>query len=306
MIFNCTGKDSVLHIQLPKNPRLMPQLTVISVLMLALMTLYEAIKQVLFPAISIWESHAITIVFTTLLAASISFWVLKRFHGCYQELLDENRQRRITESTLKESEAKYRLLFEQSHDAIAIVTSDGDYIDVNPAYEQLFGYSRDELFGLNAQENWLHKDERNSLMQKMEADGYVAEYECRKLRKDGAEITLMMSSTQRRDSKGRVIFQSVCRDITSRKQYEDERERLIVDLQEALAKVRTLSGMLPICASCKRIRNDEGYWQQIELYISEHSDTVFSHGVCPECAQKLYPDFKGLKSGGRQKKTDPK
>ena len=73
-----------------------------------------------------------------------------------------------------------------------------------------------------------------------------------------------------------------------------EREKLIVELQEALAKVKTLSGMLPICASCKKIRDDKGYWNQIESYIGRHSDAQFSHGICPDCARKLYPEyFKG-------------
>ena len=70
-----------------------------------------------------------------------------------------------------------------------------------------------------------------------------------------------------------------------------EREKLITELKEALAKVKTLSGFLPICASCKKIRDDKGYWSQIESYIYEHSDAVFSHGICPDCAQKLYPDL---------------
>jgi len=63
-------------------------------------------------------------------------------------------------------------------------------------------------------------------------------------------------------------------------------------LQEALSKVKLLSGLIPICASCKKIRDDKGYWNQIELYIKEHSMAVFSHGICPECAKKLYPDLK--------------
>jgi hypothetical protein len=67
--------------------------------------------------------------------------------------------------------------------------------------------------------------------------------------------------------------------------------RLIVDLKEALANVRTLRGMLPICASCKKIRDDAGYWKQIESYITDHSEAAFSHGICPECFKKLYPDI---------------
>ena len=63
-------------------------------------------------------------------------------------------------------------------------------------------------------------------------------------------------------------------------------------LQDALAKVKKLSGMLPICAQCKKVRDDKGYWKQIELYIDEHSEASFSHGLCPDCLQHLYPDLK--------------
>ncbi len=68
---------------------------------------------------------------------------------------------------------------------------------------------------------------------------------------------------------------------------EAERERLIVELQESLAKVKTLSGLLPICAWCKKLRNDEGYWKPVEEYISEHTGTEFTHGICPECLSRV-------------------
>ena len=74
-----------------------------------------------------------------------------------------------------------------------------------------------------------------------------------------------------------------------RKQDETEREHLIQELQKALAEVKTLSGLLPICSGCKKIRDDRGYWNRIETFISEHSDAQFSHGICPECAQKYFP-----------------
>ena len=73
---------------------------------------------------------------------------------------------------------------------------------------------------------------------------------------------------------------------------QKEKERLIAELQDALAKVKKLSGLLPICASCKKIRDDKGYWREVEDYIESHSDAEFTHGVCPECAKKLYPFFK--------------
>jgi two-component system cell cycle sensor histidine kinase/response regulator CckA len=79
--------------------------------------------------------------------------------------------------------------------------------------------------------------------------------------------------------------------MEKRQQREEEREKLIRELQEAMAEVRTLTGMLPICASCKKIRDDKGYWTKIESYIRDHSEVEFSHSLCPECVEKLYPDF---------------
>jgi hypothetical protein len=93
-----------------------------------------------------------------------------------------------------------------------------------------------------------------------------------------------------------VLFTSrkAQRSIEERNEIERERERLIVELQDALANIKRMSGLLPICASCKKIRDDKGYWNQIESYIREHAEVDFSHGICPECARKLYPDyFKG-------------
>lgn len=84
----------------------------------------------------------------------------------------------------------------------------------------------------------------------------------------------------------------IVRDISNRKRMEKEREELIQRLQDALSRVKKLSGLLPICASCKKIRDDKGYWNQIETYIRAHSEADFSHGICPECAKKLYPEIK--------------
>jgi len=84
------------------------------------------------------------------------------------------------------------------------------------------------------------------------------------------------------------------RDVTERKRAEREREKLIEDLREALVQVKTLSGLLPICSSCKKVRDDQGYWKQIEAYIRDHSSARVSHGICPECAKQLYPDYAEL------------
>ena len=84
---------------------------------------------------------------------------------------------------------------------------------------------------------------------------------------------------------------------------EKEQEKTISELQEALAEIKTLKGFIPICASCKKIRDDEGYWNQLEAYISQHTDAVFSHGICPECAEGFWTD---LRRQEKEKQTLPK
>ena len=84
-------------------------------------------------------------------------------------------------------------------------------------------------------------------------------------------------------------------DITERKKMVEEREKLIGELKAALANIKTLSGMLPICAYCKKIRDDKGYWEEVATYITKHSDTLFSHGICPDCAKKVYEELNKLK-----------
>ncbi len=79
-----------------------------------------------------------------------------------------------------------------------------------------------------------------------------------------------------------------------------DQEKLIDELQEALDNVKVLSGFIPICSSCKKIRDDQGFWQQIETYISEHSDALFSHSLCPDCARRLYPELYEAQSGHDQ------
>jgi hypothetical protein len=102
---------------------------------------------------------------------------------------------------------------------------------------------------------------------------------------------------------GKPVLQAVVRDITGRKQNEAERNKLILDLQDALANVKSLSGLLPICASCKKIRDDKGYWSQVESYVQKHSDATFTHGICPDCIKKLYPDLAESVLGNRTEKA---
>jgi len=111
------------------------------------------------------------------------------------------------------------------------------------------------------------------------------------LTKRGEERLIAWYNIVVKDNGGPVIGTlSSGADITEHKWVELEREKLIQELQGALARVKQLSGLLPICASCKKVRDDKGYWTQIEAYIRDHSEAEFTHGICPECMKKLYPD----------------
>lgn len=90
---------------------------------------------------------------------------------------------------------------------------------------------------------------------------------------------------------------SIIRDITDRVEAEAAKEQLIRELRDALAKIKTLRGLIPICSSCKKIRDDRGYWNQLELYLQEHSEAEFSHGICDDCMKAWYPDY--AKKGDR-------
>lgn len=118
-------------------------------------------------------------------------------------------------------------------------------------------------------------------------------YTCESQKELKGEIQqYIVTATPMLDSKKRVtgIIESF-QDITELKKLEKEKESLIEKLQGSLEKVKLLSGIIPICASCKKIRDDKGYWSQVESYVRDHSEAEFSHGICPECAKKLYPEF---------------
>jgi len=97
--------------------------------------------------------------------------------------------------------------------------------------------------------------------------------------------------------------------FAARRGAEHEREAVIQELQTTLDKVRTLSGLLPICANCKKIRDDGGYWNQIEVYVRDHSDAEFSHSLCPPCARTLYGEFADEVDGNappQRRRLDPR
>jgi len=99
---------------------------------------------------------------------------------------------------------------------------------------------------------------------------------------------------------GRIVRLEIATDVTEKKATEEEKERIIEKLRQALAEVKTLRGIIPICSYCKNIRDDHGYWNQVEAYLCKHSDADFSHGICPDCLQKNFPELETRKPAAAQ------
>ncbi len=202
-------------------------------------------------------------------------------------------ERKRLEETLKKSEDKYRSLVENIPERIFLKDRNSVYLSCNSNYAQDLNISPSEIAGMTDYD--LHPVEKAEKYRtddkRVMETGLKEEFEEWYLL-NGNKHYVHTIKTPVRDENGNVAaILGVFRDITKRKELEDEREKLISELRDALSKVKQLSGMLPICASCKKIRDDNGYWNQIEAYISDHSEALFSHGICPDCAKKLYPEI---------------
>ena len=197
----------------------------------------------------------------------------------------------------KRAEEKLRQLstaVEQSPASIVITDTAGDIEYVNPKFVQVTGYTLAEALGKNPRILKSGEKSPEAYRELWETISAGKEWrgEFHNKKKNGELYWESASISPIRDLADRVThYVAVKEDITARKQTEAEREKLIHDLQDALASVKSLSGLLPICANCKKIRDDKGYWSQVESYISQHSEATFTHGICPDCIKKLYPDL---------------
>ncbi len=349
----------------------------------------------------------------------------------YQEkLLAEITERKQAEEALKESEEKYRTLFEESRDTVYMTSREGEYVGINQVGLDLLGYTKEEIMSINVEDTYADPEERLIFQQEIEQKRFVKDYEIKLRKKDGTKIDCLLTSTVRRANDGRILgyhgivhditerkqaeeelkkskemlenvtqgitesilliskdfkvqwvnktaldqtgyemgdllgnycykvthcqespckpphdqcpvkvfqetgnpvslshihfdkrgdkkfievslypvknekgevvqFVHVSKDITERKQVEEAREKLIRELEDALSQIKQLKGLLPICSYCKKIRDDRNYWHAVESYITEHSEAVFSHGVCPDCHKKfIEPQLKQLEPKG--------
>ena len=176
--------------------------------------------------------------------------------------------------------------FDLSIDMLTIAHFSGYFKRLNPAWERTLGFSRQELLS-TPMFDFVHPDDREQTLaqnRRVRAGGQALGFENRYRCKDGSYRWLLWNSTA--DLEHQLIY-AVARDVTARKQADEERERLVRELQAALAEVTELQKILPICMYCKSIRNDENYCQTVEAYLSHQPQITLSHGICPSCHGKV-------------------
>ena len=186
---------------------------------------------------------------------------------------------------------KFERLFRVNPAPMAISSlPDRKFLEINQAFEDVLGYSLLDVVGRTSDELNLTPDPQyHDKAARMLAEyGVLKDLEMPIRAKDGRMVQGLFSGTVI-ESQGQTVFLTVMIDVTPQKEAEREREQTIVELKSALAQIQTLKGILPICSCCKKIRDDKGYWEQVEGYIARHTQAEFSHGICPECKEKLYP-----------------
>jgi PAS domain S-box-containing protein len=187
--------------------------------------------------------------------------------------------------------------FDVSIDMLCVLDFSGYFKRLNPAWERTLGFTQEELKSKPFIE-FVHPDDRQRTLDQngqVRGGGHALGFENRYLCKDGSFRWLLWNAAP--DFDQRLIY-SVARDITERRQAQEERERLLAELQSALAEVKTLQEILPICSYCKKIRNDDNYWETVEAYLSAHTNAKFSHSICPHCYRhEIEPQFERRKRG---------
>jgi PAS domain S-box-containing protein len=195
----------------------------------------------------------------------------------------------------EQAHARLAAIVECSHDAIIGLSLDGTITSWNPAAERIFGYKVEEVAGkpIGILGRGDQPDELPLILEWLRRGDPVKDFESVRHRKDGQPVHVALSVSPIRNMSGRTLAASIiARDIEERARAEKERETLFRQLQASLAQVQLLSGLLPICASCKKVRDDHGYWTQVEIYVRDRTHAEFTHGICPECAKRYREQMK--------------
>jgi PAS domain S-box-containing protein len=196
------------------------------------------------------------------------------------------------QQALRDTEERFRLMVENSHDIMSVRDADAKVRYMSPSVNRVLGYSQEQMIGSTGFE-LIHPEDRsaveNALNEFWKNPGARDSIQYRAKHANGTWVSLEVVAYNLLDHpavRGVVING---RDISQRKQEEVGKDQMIAELQQTIANVKTLAGVLPICASCKKIQEGNN-WQQIEAYVRDRSQVEFSHTMCPECTGLWYPD----------------
>jgi len=186
----------------------------------------------------------------------------------------------------------YRKIFKNSPVGMVLCDSAGQAVEANDAICKIVGATKEQLLAQNYHnlESW-KKSGLSDTANTAVSSGKAATIKTTMTTSFGKDITVNVNILPfADDTEEYVLF--TFDDLAEVKKIEDERERLIEELQKVIEEVRTLRGILPICSFCKKVRDDKGYWERVDVYITKHSLADISHGICPDCLKKYYPDAK--------------
>lgn len=203
--------------------------------------------------------------------------------------------KRTLSKQLEEERFRFRTVADYTYDWETWISPEGELLYISPSCLRITGYNRDEFLS--------NPDLLYSIISPDEKSEIKTDLKCHH---DHEEYVQMTFYIERADGEKRLV-EHIChsvyssagvylgrrasnRDITERRQAEEAKEKLILELKEAMENIKLLGDLIPICCNCKKIRDDEGYWNQVEEYLKERTGVQFSHGICPDCARQLYPD----------------
>lgn len=192
---------------------------------------------------------------------------------------------------IQRSEERYRTVVTQSLEGIFIFEADtARVVEANPAFQEMMGYTSEELKRMNAYDLIAHdREEVLNNIERIKDMGSLGIGERNYMRKNGEKISVLASASLLERKDGGSLICAVLHDLTEIKNAKLKLEATISELEDALGNVKTLEGLLPICANCKKIRRSGGNWVGIETYVKDHSNADFTHSICPDCIAELYP-----------------
>ena len=191
------------------------------------------------------------------------------------------------------AEELLKSLFENGHSIMLLIhPENGNILDANGTACEFYGYTKHEITNMRIMDiNTLSEEQIFKEMEKARL-AKCKNFTFRHRLASGTVKDVEVFSGPIRLSGEKVLY-SIIHDISERRRIEQERENLIAKLEQAMAEIKRLRGILPICARCKKIRDNKGYWNQIETYMRTHSEVEFTHGICPECEGEFYSSLSG-------------